>query len=161
RRTLHRPREPRRALGRTLPGPPDAGPPQPGRLRLRRPPAANPNGPDLRGGVHRGVLPRRRRYLPLARHRIAVMMPAVQTEALCERYRSTVAVRSLDLQVARGTVFGFLGANGAGKTTTIMMLLGNVRPTAGRAWLLGRRVGDMEIRRRIGFLPEKFQFHDF
>lgn len=89
------------------------------------------------------------------------MTPAIQTEALTKRYRSTVAVRSLDLSVARGTVFGFLGPNGAGKTTTIMMLLGNVRPTAGRAWLLGRRVGDMEVRRRIGFLPEKFQFHDF
>jgi ABC-2 type transport system ATP-binding protein len=58
-------------------------------------------------------------------------------------------------------VFGFLGPNGAGKTTTIMMLLGNIRPTAGDARLLGCLLGDVEVRRRIGFLPEKFQFHDF
>ena len=58
-------------------------------------------------------------------------------------------------------MFGFLGPNGAGKTTTIMMLLGNVRPTAGQASLLGKPVGDVETRRRVGFLPEKFQFHEF
>jgi ABC-2 type transport system ATP-binding protein len=63
--------------------------------------------------------------------------------------------------VPQGTVFGFLGPNGAGKTTTIMMLLGNVRPTYGHGTLLGHPLGHIEARRRIGFLPEKFQFHDF
>jgi ABC-2 type transport system ATP-binding protein len=77
------------------------------------------------------------------------------------RRRGFVAVDGLDLRVPRGQVFGFLGPNGAGKTTTIMMLLGNIRPTGGRAWLLGRSLGDIEAKRRIGFLPEKFQFHDF
>ena len=57
-----------------------------------------------------------------------------------------VAVQDLSLQVPQGQVFGFLGPNGAGKTTTINMLLGNIYPTAGRAELLGRPVGDREVR---------------
>jgi ABC-2 type transport system ATP-binding protein len=86
---------------------------------------------------------------------------AIETEGLGKTYRSFPAVRNLDLNVPQGEVFGFLGPNGAGKTTTIMMLLGNVRPTTGRATMLGRPIGDVETRRHIGFLPEKFQFHDF
>ncbi len=72
-----------------------------------------------------------------------------------------VAVPDLSLQVTQGQVFGFLGPNGAGKTTTINMLLGNIYPSSGRAELLGRPVGDKDVRARLGFLPEKFQFHDF
>jgi ABC-2 type transport system ATP-binding protein len=92
---------------------------------------------------------------------------AIETIGLTKRYgsrlrrRAFTAVEGLDLSVPRGRVFGFLGPNGAGKTTTIMMLLGNIRPTAGRARLLGRPVGNLDAKRRVGFLPEKFQFHDF
>jgi ABC-2 type transport system ATP-binding protein len=94
------------------------------------------------------------------------MKLAIETCGLTKRYRGLLgrraftAVDHLDLQVPSGQVFGFLGPNGAGKTTTIMMLLGNVRPSAGHARLLGRPVGHVEAKRRIGFLPEKFQFHD-
>lgn len=76
------------------------------------------------------------------------------------RRRRLTAVDALDLRVPAGTVFGFLGPNGAGKTTTIMMLLGCVYPTSGTFRILGRSIGDMRVRRRIGFLPEKFQFHE-
>lgn len=92
---------------------------------------------------------------------------AIQTDNLRKVYggrlarRPFVAVQDLSLRVPRGQVFGFLGPNGAGKTTTINMLLGNIYPTAGRAELLGRPVGDKDARARLGFLPEKFQFHDF
>src|SRR5215216_4410037 len=92
---------------------------------------------------------------------------AIETKGLGKSYRGGLrrkpftAVEALDLSVPRGQVFGFLGPNGAGKTTTIMMLLGNIRPTAGHARLLAHPVGNLEARRRIGFLPEKFQFHDF
>src|SRR6187401_346630 len=92
---------------------------------------------------------------------------AVQTQGLGKSFRGGLfrkpftAVEALDLAVPRGRVFGFLGPNGAGKTTTIMMLLGNIQPTSGRAWVLGRPIGDVEAKRRLGFLPEKFQFHDF
>jgi len=91
---------------------------------------------------------------------------AVETHQLRKVYRSrlrkqvVVAVDSLDLKVPQGCVFGFLGPNGAGKTTTIMMLLGNVYPTSGSFRIFGEAISSMSVRRRIGFLPEKFQFHD-
>jgi len=90
---------------------------------------------------------------------------AIQTAHLRKEYGrghgAFTAVRDLSFSVPRGQVFGFLGPNGAGKTTTINMLLGNIRPTSGEASLLGRPVGDREARAKLGFLPEKFQFHDF
>jgi ABC-2 type transport system ATP-binding protein len=86
---------------------------------------------------------------------------AIETQNLSKSYKDFTAVRQLNLAVPQGEVFGFLGPNGAGKTTTIMMLLGNVRPSSGEASLLGKPVGDVETRRRVGFLPEKFQFHEF
>jgi ABC-2 type transport system ATP-binding protein len=87
----------------------------------------------------------------------------LETRGLRKVYRGAAApaVDSLDLTVRRGQVFGFLGPNGAGKTTTIGMLLGNVRPTAGTGTLLGKPIGDRETRRHVGYLPEKFQFHEF
>lgn len=86
---------------------------------------------------------------------------AIETVEISKKYRGFMAVKDLSLSVPRGEVFGFLGPNGAGKTTTIMMLLGNVRPSSGRATLLGKPIGDVQTRRMVGFLPEKFQFHDF
>jgi len=82
-------------------------------------------------------------------------------EALTKRYRALRAVDGLNLTVPAGTVFGILGPNGAGKTTTMSMLLGNVRPTSGRATLLGQPIGNVPVRSRIGYLPEKFLFHAF
>jgi ABC-2 type transport system ATP-binding protein len=62
------------------------------------------------------------------------------------------------MTVPRGEVFGFLGPNGAGKTTAVKVLLGLLAPTSGEGWLLGKRVGDLETRRRIGYLPELFRY---
>jgi ABC-2 type transport system ATP-binding protein len=62
---------------------------------------------------------------------------AVRTLALSKIYGSTAALRDLDLEVAEGEVVGYLGPNGAGKTTTIRLLLGLIRPSAGRAELFG------------------------
>jgi ABC-2 type transport system ATP-binding protein len=68
------------------------------------------------------------------------MPPAILTEKLTKRFGARAVVRELDLEVAAGEIFGFLGPNGAGKTTTIAMLLHLVRPTSGRALLLGHDV---------------------
>ena len=65
------------------------------------------------------------------------------------------------MQVSRGEIFGFLGPNGAGKSTSIKMLLGLVKPTGGRATILGASVTDVDVRQRIGFLPEDFRFYDW
>ena len=77
----------------------------------------------------------------------------VETEGLTKRFGSLTAVDRLDLAVERGEVFGFLGPNGAGKTTTIRMLLDFLRPTSGSARVLGGHSADVEVRRRIGYLP--------
>lgn len=70
-------------------------------------------------------------------------------------------MHGLDLTVQPGEVFGFLGPNGAGKTTTVKILLGLVAPTSGSSHLLGRPSGNAEARRRVGYLPENFRFHDW
>jgi len=69
-----------------------------------------------------------------------------------------VALAGLTMTVPRGEVFGFLGPNGAGKTTSVKLLLGLIRPSSGEAWVLGRPVGDLGTRRRIGYLPELFRY---
>ena len=91
--------------------------------------------------------------------------PAIACEGLTKRYRKGfrgfTAVAELGLEVPRGVTFGLLGPNGAGKTTTIGMVLGLVRPTAGRSQVLGGQIADPAVRRRIGFVPEKFQLPPF
>lgn len=88
-------------------------------------------------------------------------MPAIETENLRKEFGSRVAVKGLTLQVEQGEVFGFLGPNGAGKTTFIKMMLGLVRPTAGRGQMLGAPLSDVAVRAKVGFLPEHFRFHDW
>jgi ABC-2 type transport system ATP-binding protein len=87
-----------------------------------------------------------------------VSTPAIETVGLRKAYGRTVALESLDIRVDAGEVFGFLGPNGAGKTTAVKLLLGLTRPTAGGGMVLGRPLGDLEARRRIGYLPELFRY---
>jgi ABC-2 type transport system ATP-binding protein len=77
------------------------------------------------------------------------------------RKRPYRALDTLSLHVESGDVFGFLGPNGAGKTTTLKLLMQLVFPSAGRAEILGRPLGDVAVRRRIGFLPENPYFYDY
>jgi ABC-2 type transport system ATP-binding protein len=84
--------------------------------------------------------------------------PAIQTVSLSKRFGRTVALAGLTMTVPRGEVFGFLGPNGAGKTTSVKLLLGLLKPSSGEGWLLGRPIGDLETRRRIGYLPELFRY---
>ena len=75
--------------------------------------------------------------------------------------RPVVAVRELDLDVARGEIFGFIGPNGAGKTTTIKLLTGLILPSAGDAWIREIPVSKPESRTSLGFMPEGTFFHDY
>ena len=77
------------------------------------------------------------------------------------RKRPYRALDRLTLDVEAGEVFGFLGPNGAGKTTTLKLLMQLVFPTAGRAEILGRPLGDLAVKRRIGYLPENPYFYDY
>jgi ABC-2 type transport system ATP-binding protein len=70
-------------------------------------------------------------------------------------------VRDLSLSVRRGEIFGFLGPNGAGKSTSIKILLGLVHASGGEALVLGAPAGNVEARRKIGFLPEDFRFYEW
>jgi ABC-2 type transport system ATP-binding protein len=92
----------------------------------------------------------------------------IRTEALTKdfqagfwRPRPRRALDALDLHVERGEIFGLLGPNGAGKTTTLKLLLQLLFPTSGRASLLGRPAGDIDARRRLGYLPEHPYFYDY
>ena len=94
-------------------------------------------------------------------------MDAIRTEALTKHYtvgfwrpRPYLALDSLTLQVGQGEVFGFLGPNGAGKTTTLKLLMQLIYPTSGTAEILGKPVGDVSVRRRIGYLAENPYFYD-
>lgn len=86
---------------------------------------------------------------------------AIETHSIRKVYGGQVALDDLSLHASRGEVFGFLGPNGAGKTTALKILLGLARPTSGTARVLGRPVGDREVRRQIGYLPEHFRFPDW
>ncbi|RCK81077.1 MAG: ABC transporter, ATP-binding protein [Candidatus Ozemobacter sibiricus] len=82
---------------------------------------------------------------------------AIAIEGLVKRvgwWTPQILLDGLDLEVAPGRIFGLLGPNGAGKTTTFKLLLGLMRPTAGRAFLLGREVPHPSSREGVGFLPE-------
>jgi ABC-2 type transport system ATP-binding protein len=83
------------------------------------------------------------------------MIPAIETEGLTKHYGDVEALVDLDLQIEKGEVVGFLGPNGAGKTTTIRTILDLIRPTSGRASVLGMdsHTQAVEIRRHIGYVP--------
>jgi ABC-2 type transport system ATP-binding protein len=77
------------------------------------------------------------------------------------RRRNVEALKDLHLSVGDGEIFGFLGPNGAGKSTTIKILCDLIRPTRGRATILGRDVRQPEARRQLGYLPENPSFYGF
>lgn len=94
------------------------------------------------------------------------MAAAISIQGLTKEYvdiwkkHRVVAVNNLNLVVEEGEIFGFLGRNGAGKTTTIKMLLGLVFPTAGDATILGKPMGDIDVKKSLSYLPEETYFYD-
>src|SRR5512144_1787610 len=92
---------------------------------------------------------------------MSATVPAISLRGITKKYGRLVAVKDLRLDVSPGEVFGFLGLNGAGKTTTIRILLDLVRPTTGRAAILGadcQRQG-LEVRSQLGYLPGEPGFY--
>ena len=88
--------------------------------------------------------------------------PAVRTRGLVKHFGQFVAVDHVDLEVARGEIFGFLGPNGAGKSTTIRILCGLLAPTSGEAAVAGFDVNreSEQIKRNIGYMSQKFSLYD-
>jgi ABC-2 type transport system ATP-binding protein len=96
------------------------------------------------------------------------MPAAIETEGLTKdflvgfwRRRPHRAVDALTLSVEPGEVFGFLGPNGAGKSTTLKLLMQLIYPTSGTATILGKPVGDVDVKKRIGFLAENPYYYDY
>ncbi len=91
------------------------------------------------------------------------MNDAIQLDRLSKRFKTTEALKNVTLSVPEGSVFALLGENGAGKTTAIRIMLGLERPDRGRARVLGYDSAseDLEIRRRVGYVPEVPDLYDW
>lgn len=91
----------------------------------------------------------------------------VRVEGIVKDFRPGFGLRrkrvldGVTFDVHDGEIFGFVGPNGAGKTTTLKLLMGLIRPTEGRASILGCDVGESEFRHQVGFLPENPYFYPF
>ncbi|SHI45152.1 ABC transporter ATP-binding protein [Clostridium intestinale] len=85
----------------------------------------------------------------------------IETESLTKYYGNKIGCKDISISVGEGEIFGFLGPNGAGKSTFIKMMVGLLFPTSGKAFVLGRPVGDIDVRKKIGYLPENFKYQDW
>ncbi|MCG8404377.1 MAG: ABC transporter ATP-binding protein [Phycisphaerales bacterium] len=90
-------------------------------------------------------------------------MNVIETQSLIKTYGSIQALAGLNLEVPKGSIFGFLGPNGAGKTTTLRILVGLLRSTTGRATVFGKDVwrDSKVICSNVGYLPGDVRFHDW
>jgi ABC-2 type transport system ATP-binding protein len=86
----------------------------------------------------------------------------IQVDGLTKRFGDFTAVNAISFEVARGEIFGFLGANGAGKTTAMKMLIGISKPSSGEAEVAGYDVRTQAeaIKRNIGYMSQKFALYD-
>jgi ABC-2 type transport system ATP-binding protein len=88
--------------------------------------------------------------------------PVITARGLTKRYGSATVVDAIDLDVAKGEIFGLLGPNGAGKTTTILMMLGLTEVSAGTIRVLDQDPvrQPLAVKRRVGYLPDQVGFYD-
>ncbi len=85
----------------------------------------------------------------------------LKTENLTKEYSSKNGCFNINLEIEKPMVFGLLGPNGAGKSTLVKTLVGLLRPTRGKAFLLGKPFDDISIKSKIGYLPENFKYPDW
>ncbi len=95
-------------------------------------------------------------------------LPVVQTWNLRKVYRTGFwmnkkieSLKNCSLTIYQGETFGLLGPNGAGKTTLLKILLGITNATSGKGTLLGKPIGDLQVKQKIGYLPENAYFYDY
>jgi ABC-2 type transport system ATP-binding protein len=90
------------------------------------------------------------------------MAPVITTDKLTKKFGSFVAASDLTFEVAKGEIFGFLGANGAGKTTAMRMLCGLLAPSSGKATVAGFDVYTQpnKIKQNIGYMSQRFSLYD-
>lgn len=88
--------------------------------------------------------------------------PVIKTNNLCKRFGDFIAVDNITFEVAKGEIFGFLGANGAGKTTAMRMLCGLSTPSSGTATIAGFDVYRQteQIKKNIGYMSQKFSLYE-
>jgi ABC-2 type transport system ATP-binding protein len=93
---------------------------------------------------------------------MSAQVPVVETRGLVKRYGDQLAVAGVDLVVGPGEIYGLVGPNGAGKTTTMKILATLLAPTAGEAYVTGIPVDadPLEVRRRIGYMPDFYGVYD-
>lgn len=97
----------------------------------------------------------------------AASEPVIETRNLGKIYRDfwgrkkVYALKSLDIEVRQGEIFGLLGPNGSGKSTTIKLILGLLFPTSGRAFVFGKDSTDVRKNERVGYLPEESYLYKF
>lgn len=85
----------------------------------------------------------------------------IETQNLSKYYGKKIGCSDISISVNEGEIFGFLGPNGAGKSTFIKMLMGLIFPTSGDANILGKPIGNVDIRKKIGYLPENFKYQEW
>jgi ABC-2 type transport system ATP-binding protein len=85
----------------------------------------------------------------------------IETDKLTKIYGKKVGCSDITVNVPEGDVFGLLGPNGAGKSTFIKMMTGLIFPTSGKAAVLGKPLGDVGVRKKIGYLPEIFKYQEW
>ncbi len=94
-------------------------------------------------------------------------MKVIETENLSKEFaiglgfKKVTALEQLNLSIEKGEIFGYIGPNGAGKTTTLKILMGLIFPTRGKATIFGEDIRYMEVKKKIGFLPEGPYFYNY
>ncbi len=88
------------------------------------------------------------------------MSSAISLEKVSKSLGNREVLKGVSFAVEQGDIFGYLGPNGAGKTTTIRILLGLLKPTSGKATVLGEDVSKDEARRKVGFVLESDGLYD-
>ncbi len=83
----------------------------------------------------------------------------IETNGLEKSFGDARVVKNFTLRVKKGEIFGLLGPNAAGKTTLIKMLCSLLKPTSGTAYVLGKRVPDLDIAPRIGYMPQELALY--